>query len=128
MKTPVCCHIARCVIGCTMSAGVTANTAAETLVIDAVQHISPNGVLSEPLVEGQYYWNEVSGIWMRDAVHHCDAEWFEPHPPGSPWEEEYSGYPGLLDLQINLQSPDWYGYVDGNRELRRLPNKSSAGN
>ncbi|MBN2447338.1 MAG: hypothetical protein JXO22_11455 [Phycisphaerae bacterium] len=71
-----------------------------------------SGVTSPVLADGQWYLFEVSGLWYRDSVHIGDAEWYEYDLDGD-WREEYSGYPGLLDLQIDGQSPDWLGSSNG---------------
>ncbi len=95
-----------------------AATLAETLLLDTsnTDHITPpwdpsHGVWSSPLQAGQQYWIEVEGVWYRDSIHICDAEWYEPEPD-EPWLEDYPGYPGLLDVQINDTSLDWLGFVD----------------
>lgn len=112
MRTREMGHIITYAVICLAVLGASGVSQAETLTIDSTQHISPNGVLSSPLQSGQTYWIEVSGTWMRDSIHWCDAEWYEPEP-NEPWVEEYAGYPGLLDLQIDEESPNWCGYVNG---------------
>ena len=70
------------------------------------------GVTSPVLRDGQWYLFEASGTWYRDSVHIGDAEWYE-YDLDNDWREEYSGYPGLLDLQIDREETEWLGSSDG---------------